>query len=182
MNRLRIVLLERVLQASVDEHAYNKRTFTNLDTKAQNTTAIAGVFLAAALAFLRGQALEQFVQFSGRYVVVFLGVSIILLLGSVLSCLIAMRIRGVIAPIGSVELIEMVNDILSLEPSEFTDATHENFLRDQIAAWQTTLRDTSNRSKARAVLIGQLLLATAIVVVAILLLVILISVWCSATP
>jgi hypothetical protein len=184
MNEIRTGLLEKALRACVDEYVEKGRTFTNLDTKAQNTTALAGVFLAAALAFLREEALEAFVRSGGRHTVILLAASIISLLGSILSCLLAMRIRKVIAPIEPVALTAMVDDILSLDASELTDVTYGNFLRDQIAAWQPTLADasTANASKAKAVLAGQFLLTAAIVFIAILLLVILTTVWHSASP
>lgn len=175
MKSSRSELLERTLQSCADEYKDKGLTFSNLDTKAQNTITIDGVFLAAVFAFLQGDNLTKFICLGGTYAIIFLGFSIILLLSSALFCLYTMKIRKIVAPLESEALDQMVQHILSVDPSEFTDTTAENFLRDQISVWKEVLIDMSknNLDKAKAVLIGQILLTSAIVIIAILLLVIL---------
>jgi hypothetical protein len=177
MKSLRIELLGRTLQSCVDEYKDKGITFSNLDTKAQNTTTIAGVFLAAVFAFLQGDNLTKFICLGGIHAIRLLGVSIVLLLSSALFCLYTMRIRKLVAPLESKALDKMVQDLLRADPSEFTDTIAENFLRDQVSVWKEVLTDMSrkNLDKAKAVFIGQVLLITAIIIIAILSLVIMYS-------
>lgn len=184
MNGLRIGLLETALRACIEEYADSGRTFANLDTKAQNTTAIAGILFAAALAFLHGDVLQQVMQQGTTYALILLGAAIIALLSAILLCLLGMKVRKVIAPVDSKTVRGMVEDILRVDSSEFTDTMAENFLRDLIAEWRATLRGmaSANESKARVVLVGQALLFIAIALVAVLLLVILITMgWSTPT-
>ena len=180
----RVGLLAGALQACVEEYRDKRGIFASLDTKAHNTTAIAGIFLAAALAFLHGNPLKEFVRPAGLSAVILLAASVLVLLGSIVTCLWAMRVRYLVVSEPSETLVRMVNDILRLESSEFTDKTGENFLRDQINTWQKVLRSMSvaNQNKAKATRIGQVLLVIAIACVAILLLIVLISVAWAEVP
>ena len=83
------------------------------------------------------------------------------------------RIRRLTAPRESKEIGRMVDEILRLDPSEFNDEAVENFTRDQVSAWQESLRSLgkTNTAKAERVLRGQLLLSVAVLVVAIVVLV-----------
>jgi hypothetical protein len=74
-------------------------------------------------------------------------------------------------------LADMVDDLLSLNPSERDEAAQSNFLRDQLRAWRTILQDvaTVNESKARTVFIAQILLTLAIVLLGTLLLALIIA-------
>ena len=175
-------LLERTLRACENEYTEKAKIFSDLDGKAQNTTTVAGIFLAAALAFLQGEGLKALTLYTGRNALAILALSIMLLLASILVCLIGMRIRQVPSPVESAELATMVNEILSVSPAEFTDEMEENYFRDQIKAWQTTLKEMSaaDDDKAQSVLIGQLLLAAAVVLVAVMLTVVLAGVWFSS--
>ncbi len=174
MKNSRIELLEWTLQSCTDEYKDKGLTFSNLDTKAQNTITIAGIFLAAGFAFLQGDNLTKLICLGGIYAIILLGGSIVFLLSSAFCCLYTMKIRKIVAPLGSEALDKIVQDILGVDPSEFTNTTTENFLRDQISVWKEVLTDMSktNLDKAKAVLVGQMLLASAIVIIAILLLVI----------
>lgn len=105
-------------------------------------------------------------------VVVLFASAVVLLLVSTLFCLLAMRIRRLTAPLESKEIERMVDEIFRLGPSEFTDEVVENFVRDQVNAWQKSLRSLgrTNTGKADRVLYGQILLAVAILLVAVVVL------------
>ena len=177
MDGIRRELLERVLQSCVQEYADKQNTFAQIDTKAQTTASVAGVLIAAALAFVQADSVERILTAGGIKVVLLFGSVMVLLLGSTLFCLLAMKISRVAAPLESQELGRMVNDILGLDPSEVTDQIVDNFARDQASAWQKTLRSLrkTNRDKANRVLWGQVLLAVALLLVAIVVLVFLLQ-------
>lgn len=165
--------LDQVLQVAAREYADLSQTFATLDGKAQSTVTAAGIFLAAITAFLDQARLQQYLQIGRCFALFFLGGAAVLLIGSIVACLLGIRIRRVPTPLSSEELARMVDDILALSSSELGEATHENFLRDQIASWKETLDGMSgvNDGKARAVLMGQILLVAAAVFLGVLLVV-----------
>jgi hypothetical protein len=170
-------LLERVLNVASEEYRDRSSGFRDLDAKAQSSITTAGIFLAAALAFLRLEFLEQYYRIGGWYFITLLSLSIFLLVGSVVFSLVALRIRKVAMALESGALADMVDDLLSLNPSERDEAAQSNFLRDQLRAWRTILQDvaTVNESKARTVFIAQILLTLAIVLLGTLLLALIIA-------
>ncbi len=60
MSPSRLALLEGTLKACTDDFAERRSTFADLDKKAQDTTTVAGIFLAAAFAFYNKEALEKY--------------------------------------------------------------------------------------------------------------------------
>lgn len=182
MSTPRIQLLEKTLQACTDEYKEKSTIFAALDSKAQNTISVSGIFLGAALAFIRADALADLVRTAGQPAVFLLGGAILSLLAAVVTCLIGMRVRAVAGPMGANTLAEMVGDLLTLKPSELDDIRLENHLQHQITIWQKTLEHTgrANENKGRTVFAGQLFLALAIVLVAFLLLIILNNAWLTA--
>jgi hypothetical protein len=170
-------LLEQVLQSCLQEYADKQNTFAQIDTKAQTTASVAGVLIAAALAFVQADSVARLVGAGGLKVVALFALAIILLLASTLFCLLAMRIRRVTAPLESKELGKMVDDILGSESAKVTAETFDNFVRDQITAWQKCLRSLrkANTDKARRTLWAQALLGAALLLVAIVVLLFLLS-------
>lgn len=173
----RFTLLEKALQASIDQYKDETNNFTNLDTKAQNTAAIDCIFLAAALAFLRGKALEQFIEYGGVHTLCFLGLSIVFFIFSIFCCLRGIRIKEIVGPISSVIIYKMTSDILRADSPNMTDESYESYFKTLITYWQKPIEDISekNERKAEAVLDGQYSLVFAIVFVVITLVIILYS-------
>ncbi len=172
MTNLRLKLLERVLTTSAAEYADKGRIFTNLDTKAQNTATIAGIFLTGAFVFIGKESLDWFISRGGPIVITLLSITIVLLVVSIVFCIIAMKIQRTLTPMASKDFACMVEEILQIEPADFTDERIENFLKDQIRVWTAVLSDISkaNDNKAASVLGGQLFLSFAIFFEAIMLL------------
>jgi hypothetical protein len=172
MRGARKELLDKVFQSCLQEYADKQNTFAQIDTKAQTTASVAGVLIAAALAFVQADSVDRMVSAGGLKVVILFASAIVLLLLSTLFCLLAMRIRRLTAPLESKEIGRMIEEIFRLDASEFTDETVENFVRDQVNAWQKTLRSLgkTNADKADRVLWGQVLLAVAVLLVAVVVL------------
>jgi hypothetical protein len=177
IEQLRTTILRDTLQACMTEYSDLQSNFTHLDTKAQSTTAIAGILLAAALAFAKNDTLKVIVELAGRWVAALLAAIVLSLMGSTALCLYAMRIRDT-ACVDSEPLKREADAILSRESSEWTER-HVNFLRGQIADFQLIQHNlfAVNERKAKAVSWGQLFLSLAIVLVAMLLLTDIATAW-----
>lgn len=174
MDRISTRLLERLLQSYINEYNEVRTTFDRLDTKAQNTTAIDAVFLAAALAFFDGDTLGKLDYFSKSIAIPLIGISIVCILCSILCCLYCLQIRKVAAPLKSDCLSELINDILDVKNTEDNESLverHESLLRDQILIWRKILNSKSmnTETKGNSILYGQILLIVAVLLVAILL-------------
>ncbi len=174
MSSLRIRLLEKVLQSCAEEYSFHERIFAHLDTKAQSTTAISGIFLAAALAFLHGDAVEQLTAQAGLLGLILVGLAILGLIVSVVFALVAMRVQTVPAPLAAADKLKMVDEVLSLDEKEFDEGTVEAHLRDRGSAWPKVLEGISktNDAKAQSVWYAQCSLAVSILFVGLMLLII----------
>jgi hypothetical protein len=170
----RISLLKESLEASKAEHANRLRDFTDLDTKAQSTTAIAGIFLAGSLAFYNGDALSTLIGFSRLPGMILLGVAVSMLVVSVVFSIRTMTIRE-IAAVDSVNANKAVDDLLRW-PEDWSEG-HERYLRDQIKDWQRANSDLSakNDDKAKTVSKGQACLSLAVILVGLFLLILLLG-------
>jgi hypothetical protein len=177
MNEPRLALIKDLLQLSMSELSDAQSTFAGLDNKAQNTTAIGGIFLAGALAFFNGDSLPKIISVAGHMELVLLGAAVVLLTISIGFCIWAIRIQEV--SIVDVMLSnEEVTAILD-QPSDELPRRYENYLLSQIedcSGISSNLRDV-NRRKATAVRRAQLALGGAVLVATGLLLYTLFSAW-----
>jgi lipopolysaccharide export LptBFGC system permease protein LptF len=111
------------------EHDHLSETWKRLDDKAQATATIAGIFMAAAFAFLQSSAVQltspqKWVLCAG---VLFLVVAITL---SVFS----MLIQEVSLPPTTARAAKMVADVLAGDPKEFEER-YDGLLADTIDPW-----------------------------------------------
>src|SRR2546421_11296908 len=130
MSELRINLVKDLLRFSISELNDAQSTFAGLDTKAQNTTAIGGVFLAGALAFFSGDSLPKILSMGAHPELVLLGIVVLLLMLSTGFCIWAIRIQEVaindVAP--SKEEVVAILD----QAADQLSARYENYLLTQI--------------------------------------------------
>jgi hypothetical protein len=174
---LRAQLLEGVLAAYEREYRTQNAEFADIDGKAQATITVGGIFLAAALAFLKQDQLELAIATAGHFIVYIIGGVVLLLVASILSCTIAMKERWILGPLRAQGHQAIVDDLLKLNPQELTSERMANFVRDQVGVWReaTTTMEKALDGKAKWVMWGQLLLTSAIILTAFLLLLTLIS-------
>ena len=137
-------LLEFAFASAEAEYKDLSETWKLIDTKAQATTAIAGVFLAAVFNFVRppGVSLAAPLTF-------LLGLSVGALVVSVLFALLAMRVRSVPALPASEEAARMVTDLLAMPEAEL-EARHRGLLADTVNVWLPVNRQlqAANATKA----------------------------------
>jgi uncharacterized membrane protein YqjE len=169
MSELRINLVKDLLQSSISEHSDAHANFAALDTKAQNTVTIGGIFLAGALAFFNGDSLQKLIMLGSHSVLILLGMVVLLLMLSTIFCIWGMRIRDI--SISDVTISqEEVEGILEQSSDELS-IRYENYLLSQVGVWSKISKELHevNQRKAKAVRRGQLFLGIAILFVAILL-------------
>lgn len=179
INNFRFLLLTESLKASATEHSFLQSDFTDLDTKAQNTTAIAGIFLAGSLAFYSGDSLPRLVQLGGLPIVILLAIAVSMLVISVMLSIRTMTIRE-IEVVNSADATKEVNDLLRAElVDEEWPVAHERYVRGQIEHWESVNSDlaATNDDKAQSLFKAQLCLSLAVILVGFLLLFILFGAW-----
>src|SRR6516164_1028449 len=109
--QLRRRLLEGVVSAYDREYATQSAEFGDIDRKAQDTITVGGIFLAAALAFLKLDELSVLVARTGTLILYFIGIIVVLLVASVFSCTVAMRERWIFGPLKAQGYSDYVNDL-----------------------------------------------------------------------
>lgn len=122
-------LLEFALTRASHEHAELSETWKALDTKAQATATIAGIFVAAAFVFVRNTNL----QLAG-YETLLLTLAVLFLVGSIALSVLAMEVRSVSMPLTGDEARKMVGEILQTAESEHTERL-TNLFADTVTGW-----------------------------------------------
>lgn len=128
-----------------------------LESKAQASITVSGIFFAAAFAYARETA-----PLSECARTTLLGCLSALLL-SVASALLALRVRQTsLAPQGTF-VDGLVGDLLQLPDDRLTDESITRFGHDRIMQWKETVAATeaANRAKAKWVWASQMLLVAA---------------------
>ncbi len=165
--------LEKVLKAYEAEYKSQNNRLVNLDQKAQYTATIAGVFIAATLAFLNAKDFGILLQWITPYAVCFFETSIGLLMLSVMFCIKAMAVREYLAPLSPKSFNTLVGDMAKIKESnqnsDITASIFVKYLESLILAWEKPVQDVNNLNDGKAydVYIGQLLLCTALALISI---------------
>jgi hypothetical protein len=159
---MRDSLRASLLGAFSDQYKESNETWRALDAKAQATTTVSGIFLAAAFAYAREiGSLSDF----QRWLLV---TALLFLLTSVALCLLALRIQEAVAPpLGTF----VATGILSLTRLDVvpTEEALDRFFQDRVKEWREAIGTVSSRNARKASLVwfGQLLLGLAMLPVAI---------------
>jgi len=157
-------LLQEALISYKEEYEEYSDLWHKLDSKAQATISISGIFLAAIFAFIR--ILSESAACTEKY---FLSGSIILLSFTVLCGLGVLWIKSVpCAPYGTA-IKEFFDDLLESD-QEITPDDIDAFTKDKIDLWENTNNDTYKviTTKGRILLLAHVFLVLAILLVSIL--------------
>jgi len=168
MSEQRIALVKELFTASVSELTNAQNSFNALDTKAQNTTTIAGIFLASTLAFLNSKVFETVINSGKAVSLILLGFVTGFLIISVLCCLRSITIRE--TPVLKLTNFQKELEGILRQPDDQVADRYENFLKSRISDWITAaseLRET-NIGKAAKIFWGQIFLTLSIISIAIL--------------
>ncbi len=166
----RIQLLSQALTVTTDVYKENARISALLDDKAQKTAGLAGIFLAAAFAFLRRDSLADLRDAGGSLGMVLLGAAVVLFLACVISSGQVMWVRKLRLPPDPNKILQ-VCDFLLADPNRLTQDARESHVRDQIKSWNRAnqAQDQVISDKSDKLLIAQTRLVFGIVAVAVLL-------------
>ncbi|HTD22056.1 MAG TPA: hypothetical protein VK738_05350 [Terriglobales bacterium] len=168
--QFQLEMLKSLVEVGVDSYKENVRINSLLEDKAQKTAGLAGVFLAAALAFMKVDTLSVW-PFNRLRILIPLSLAIVLLVCCVGFCLAVMWVRRLPGlPLFS-SLNKLKTDLWTIE-STALEAYEQGYWGDRAMLWQqvVTAQSPVITSKARWLLIAQIALASAMFVVAILLL------------
>lgn len=175
-----IELLKGLLKAHDAAYSDAVLTFTGLDSKAQNTTSLAGIFLGAVFAFFNGNYLLKAVSFGGSRLTYLLAAIVVSLILAIIFCISAMWTRNVRIYDLAISKSE-IEDILSLQvdPDEDKlDLIQQNYLIGQIEEASSVIYElrTINLKKGLAVKRGQVALLVAVCLAGLTILLILFNV------
>lgn len=168
----RLEVQKSLLDQGVERYKENIRINSVLEDKAQKTAGMAGVFLAAALAFIKIDTLSQW-PFNRLRILVALAIMIALLVGSIGFCLAVLWVRAIAGPPTFEALNKLKVDLWTvtsgLEPYE------EGYWGDRAQLWQNIVNEQILliKSKASRLFFGQATLACAMLAAALLLLMLL---------
>ena len=138
--------LEFAIERSEHEHAELSDSWKLLDTKAQATTATAGVFVAASFAFIRNSQLH--LETLER---VFLALTIVALVVAIIEAIRSMRIRVVEMPPTGAETLEEIKKIFVKHTlPESLEERYCGLLNDTLEQWVTVNNQIRNELQVKA--------------------------------
>jgi len=126
-------MLSQALTAASDVYKENARIAALLDDKAQKTATIAGIFLAAAFAFLRRESVQGLKMAGGLGGMLLFGASLAFFLASIIASGLVLWVRRLRLPPDPNRILT-VCDLLLKDAAGPTDEARENHIRDQTEA------------------------------------------------
>jgi hypothetical protein len=161
-------MLAQAMSASTDMYKENSRILALLDDKAQKTATLAGIFLAAAFAFLRKDALQDLRAITGGLGMFLLAAAIVLALACVFTGGLVLWARKLQLPPNPNKILDACDLFLEAQADE---AIRENHIRDQTKSWNRALQaqDSVIEDKSQKLLVAQSLLVAAMLAVVFLL-------------
>jgi hypothetical protein len=174
----RIEVLKSLWEQGAERYKENIRINSLLEDKAQKTAGMAGVFLAAALAFIKVDTLSQW-PFNRLSILIILAIAIALLVSSIGFCLAVLWVRAITGPPTFEALNQLKVNLWAVASG--LDLYEEGYWGDRAQLWQNVVDEQIPliRSKAARLFLGQATLACAMFIAALLLLMLLGPVICS---
>jgi hypothetical protein len=164
-NDVRRQLLEETLDAFRREHSDLQDTWKALETKAQSSVGVSGVFIGFTLAFAKDITAD-----TSRVIIVLTLLALILLTAALMTGALSLRLREVTdAPSGD-NVRALIWPIVQLPDTAEVEARRLGALGDQTRQWRDTVSAVrlENASKAKWTFQSQVLLLSAIIVAALL--------------
>jgi hypothetical protein len=158
----RLDLLDRATRYATNDYEQATAVFAALDSKAQATFGISGVFVAGTVALLN--SLKDKGDPSG-WVVTGLVAIYVVLVGAIATSILALKVRDIAAPMSTSDLTMMTSDMVALTDEELTTEMRASWYREQLRILEgvTTQLEKTNSDKASRVAFSQWLLLTAII-------------------
>jgi hypothetical protein len=159
---IRIDLLDRALSYCTEDYHLVTTTYAALDSKAQATFGVSGLFIAGTVALLNNiTAPTEVFLWTIALVVLTYG----LLVSAVVASLVALKVREVATPMDSAAMTTMTLDVIDLPDEELTAEVRANWYRDQLREWKRVIEEVEsvNSSKARWLGSAQVMLIIAVI-------------------
>jgi hypothetical protein len=134
---------EFALEYAKDEQDRLLDTWKQMDAKAQGTAAIAGLFLAAAFAFVRNTGLAITAQEK-----VLLGVSLFALVCSIGASIWVLLLREASSPLSASQVGKMVTDALRM-PKEEASERYDALLFDTLSVWEVVTESLRSQLESK---------------------------------
>jgi hypothetical protein len=152
----------RALDLASDAYKNNVRIAAQLDDKAQKASTVAGLFPAAAFAFLKAGNVGGLLAGMGVYAIVIFIATMAVFICCLAACLSVMWIRRMPAPLAPALVNSMNDDLLVLQDEDVTDRMQANHYREQVLLWMPIIdgQITINKDKARRLWLAQVLLGS----------------------
>ncbi|HSY35174.1 MAG TPA: hypothetical protein VK814_05440 [Acidobacteriaceae bacterium] len=164
-----------LLSYASDGYKEAVRVAALIEDKAQKTAALAGVFLAAGLSFIKPENLVDSSPLGGSWILFCLGSAIVGLIATILICLKVLWVTEQAAPMPLGQVKEIVKGINVLEDAAITADVQLQLRLEIVKRWSRIL-DTqarTNRTKAVGVMLAQTVLTISISLVALALVIVL---------
>jgi len=157
-------LLQQAVDSCRQEHQDLSSQWANLDSKATSAITVAGVFLAATLAFIR-----ELADTATDVERILLTAALALLIVSTVFALLVVRLRPVVGAPSGAPLTGMIDDLVSVKDAMSAHRLR-NFARDHAKLWQranesvseAVTRKARNLQWAQWLLFGAILAAAAV--------------------
>ena len=164
------LLQKDVLEAYRREFDYLSSTFRDLDSKAQGSSSIAGIFLAAVLAFVNRQGMMTLPILRGAA-----ALGVICLIGSLIYSLQALTIRLLTRPPSGEDFERLLRDLRAPSAAADIRARGYNFYGDISGLWLEIVKERReiNLKKASYIRRSQGLLAISAVFATLIILLVL---------
>jgi len=164
-----------LLSYAADAYKEVVRVAALIEDKAQKTAAVAGVFLAAGLGFIKPENLVDSSPLGGSWILFFLAVAIVGLIATILICLKVLWVREQAAPMPLTQVKDMFVGVSVLSDAEITKDVQLHLRLELVKRWSRILDKQAkmNRSKAVGVILAQTVLAISICLVAVVLVLVL---------
>jgi hypothetical protein len=134
---MRRSLRQTVLDSYKDEYKEFSEVWKSVETKAQGTVTIAGIFIAAAFTFAKDLAATR-LDWYGK---LFLGAAIVLLIPSIVLSVLALRRRTIKSiPAGS-QVEQWADDIQDASEEDLAELT-QRFIDQHSLIWKETTEST----------------------------------------
>jgi hypothetical protein len=159
---LRKDLLDQALLYSSKDYDFANSTYAALDSKAQATFGLAGVFVAGTVALLTTiGGPDQGSSFSQAMIVL----TYVLLVAAIVFAVISLRVRETDAPLRAGAVSKMTLEFIDVPDEELTQEMRTNWYREQLRVWERAADsvDAANKVKAMWLTAAQVMLLIAIV-------------------
>jgi hypothetical protein len=158
----RLDLLDRATRYATDDYDLVSATFAALDSKAQATFGVSGVFVAGTVALLN--SLRDPSDGSG-WAVAAVFATYVLLVGAIVTSILALKVREVATPISSASISQTTLEMVDLPDEELIADMRAGWYREQLRVWGQVIERLEKTNSEKALLVGlsQLLLVAAII-------------------